>query len=255
MTHRADEAADTLERRKFFDEFSARFDELRGDADAWAAIQAERDVEQGALSNSAPWPLWSVETGPAGPPPRAAPPRKLAESCLYRHTEDVNASELVRATRSKSGLTQATLAQRAGTSQAAVARYESGTVSPSVTTLSRLLRAAGQELVLSSRPALASDLSGDRAQRLRLHRTDVLRLARAAGATNVRIFGSVARGEDRPDSDIDLLVDFDVSQGLAPIARLVDQLELLLGEPVDVAPAAMLAPKVAERAMSEAVPL
>lgn len=50
----------------------------------------------------------------------------------------------------------------------------------------------------------------------------------------VRLFGSVARGEDRPDSDIDLLVDFEVASSLFDLIRLTRELEELLGLPVDV---------------------
>jgi predicted nucleotidyltransferase/DNA-binding XRE family transcriptional regulator len=162
----------------------------------------------------------------------------------------------LRELRLRAGLTQQALAKRAGTSQAAVARYESGASSPSLATLERLVRAAGAELVLTTTPAPAADLSGARAVRLRRNRREILRLAREAGATNVRVFGSVARGEDDASSDIDLLVDYDAaSAGLLPIGRLEAALETLLGEPVDVSPADMLRPEVAAAAHREAVPL
>ncbi|MBW3668485.1 MAG: nucleotidyltransferase family protein [Actinobacteria bacterium] len=50
----------------------------------------------------------------------------------------------------------------------------------------------------------------------------------------VRLFGSVARGEDRPGSDVDLLVDFDAESSLFDVIRLTRELEELLGLPVDV---------------------
>ena len=50
----------------------------------------------------------------------------------------------------------------------------------------------------------------------------------------VRLFGSVARGEDGPDSDVDLLVDFDTESSLFDLIRLARELEELLGRPVDV---------------------
>ncbi len=49
MTQLLDEAADALERRLFFDELSERFEELRGDEQAWGEIDAERALEQGAI--------------------------------------------------------------------------------------------------------------------------------------------------------------------------------------------------------------
>lgn len=179
----------------------------------------------------------------------------LAVVCLYRHTVTMNAGHLLRTTRVDAGLTQAELAARAGTSQAAVARYESGSVSPSIATLERLIHAAGSELVLSAQPASATDLSGPRAVKLRRNRLEILNLARQTGVLNVRIFGSVARGDDGPASDIDLLVDFDVDRGLVPLVELTDALENLLDERVDIAPVALLRPAVAKKAFAEAVPL
>lgn len=52
MMRLLDEAADALERRLFFDRFTARYDELRADADTWAEIEAERTAEGGALHDS-----------------------------------------------------------------------------------------------------------------------------------------------------------------------------------------------------------
>ena len=82
--------------------------------------------------------------------------------------------------------------------------------------------------------------------KLRLNRDRIRRAAHRHGASNVRVFGSVARGQDRPESDIDLLVDLDVrARGLFPIAGLQD----------DVVPQDALAPHVAQNALAEAVPL
>ena len=167
----------------------------------------------------------------------------------------MTSSSLIRQARFDAGLTQAELAARASTSQAAVARYESGAVSPSVATLERLIHAAGAELVLSLQQATPTNLSGKRATKLRRHRREVIALARQAGAVNVRLFGSVARGDDNRTSDIDLLVDFDIGRGLVPLVELADSLEQLLDERVDIAPVALLKPAVAKRALSEAVPL
>jgi hypothetical protein len=78
---------------------------------------------------------------------------------------------------------------------------------------------------------------------------------KGAGASNVRLFGSVARGEDREDSDIDFLVDFDLSGGLLPILRLNEELSELLGDRVEVAPVGVLKQEVLDHALEEAVPL
>jgi predicted nucleotidyltransferase len=79
--------------------------------------------------------------------------------------------------------------------------------------------------------------------------------AREHKASNVRVVGSVARGEDEPSSDIDLLVDLAPDADLLDSAGLNVELERLLGHSVDVVPARMLKPRVASSALAEAVPL
>ena len=166
-----------------------------------------------------------------------------------------NIGNVIAVARAAAGLTQADLAARAGTSQAAIARYETNAVSPAVSTLDRILRATGTTLHLSSVPAEPANLSGAQATCLRRHRKDVIRLARQAGARNVRIFGSVARGHATAESDIDLLVDFDSSAGLLPILHLREQLSALLGYEVDIVPADMLRDEFAASAHAQAVSL
>ena len=65
-------------------------------------------------------------------------------------------------------------------------------------------------------------------------REQVMAVAARHHANRVRIFGSVARGDDRPDSDIDLLVDFAPGSSLFDLMRMARELEELLGHPVDV---------------------
>lgn len=178
------------------------------------------------------------------------------ESRVARIARQQSVGRLIREAREVSGSTQAELAKRAGTSQPALARYENGTVSPSMTTLERLFRAAGARLEINFVPAESTvDLSRSRAKLLRDSREEILSLVHQIGASNVRVFGSVARGEDDEESDIDLLIDYDLKKGLRPVFRLGDSLEELLGESVDVAPVDLLKPAVAERALKEAVPL
>ena len=69
---------------------------------------------------------------------------------------------------------------------------------------------------------------------LRAKREDILRIAARHGARDVRMFGSVARGEAREDSDIDLLVEFAPGRTLLDHAALVLELKELLGRKVDV---------------------
>ena len=165
----------------------------------------------------------------------------------------MDTAELLFEARKSADLTQAELARRAGTSQAMVARYETGVASPTVRTLRRLLRAAGRDLELSSVRARATS---PLAVALRAHRGEINEAAERVGARNVRVFGSVARGEDTLESDVDLLVDFPVrEQGLLPLLTLAEQVERIVGRRVDVAAAEVMAGPVRERALAEAVPL
>ena len=82
---------------------------------------------------------------------------------------------------------------------------------------------------------------------------DIRRIARQHGATHVRVIGSVARGEDREDSDIDLLVTFEQGRSLMDHSGLQIALEKLLGRRVEVASDRGLRPKVRERVLKEAL--
>ena len=90
---------------------------------------------------------------------------------------------------------------------------------------------------------------------LELHENEVKRIAARNGATNVRVVGSVARGEEHEGSDIDLLVDFSPGRSLFDHAQLVDELKALLGVSVDVVSSRGLKPKVRERLLRDARPL
>jgi uncharacterized protein len=182
----------------------------------------------------------------------------MGRLCLKRYNAamDTDAGALLAKVRQQAGLTQMELAHRAGTSQAMIARYEKGAASPTVRTLERLLRAAGQKLVLAGTPVRPQGSPSPVATVLHEHRAQIQAAAEAAGARNVRIFGSVARGEDTTDSDIDLLVDFPAGErGLFPLLRLAGEIEEMVGRPVDVAAVEVMAEPVRERALAEAVPL
>jgi predicted nucleotidyltransferase/DNA-binding XRE family transcriptional regulator len=167
-----------------------------------------------------------------------------------------DAGGLIAQVRREAGLTQAELARRAETSQAMVARYETGAASPTVRTLARLLRAAGHELKLSGPASSPNAPNSPVAAVLRKHRAEIKAAAAAVGAANVRVFGSVARGDETPDSDIDLLVDFPAGErGLFPLLKLAAEIEDLVGRPVDVAAVEVMAAPVRERALAEAIPL
>ena len=72
-------------------------------------------------------------------------------------------------------------------------------------------------------------------QLVKAKREEILRIAAQHGAYNVRIFGSVARGEDGPESDVDFLVDMESGHSLLDLAGLLVDLQDLLGCNVDVA--------------------
>lgn len=87
-------------------------------------------------------------------------------------------------------------------------------------------------------------------------REEILTIAAKHGAFNVRVFGSVARGEAGEQSDIDFLVDYSLDRISAWFpAGLVLDLENLLGRKVDVATEKALKERIRERVLKEAVPL
>ncbi|MBC7908416.1 MAG: nucleotidyltransferase family protein [Rhodospirillaceae bacterium] len=83
-------------------------------------------------------------------------------------------------------------------------------------------------------------------------RDDILASAARHGATQVRVFGSVVRGEDRPDSDVDLLVLPDDTCGLIELIAFQQEMETLLGRRVDVVSERALHPVIRDRVLSEA---
>jgi len=90
---------------------------------------------------------------------------------------------------------------------------------------------------------------------LKVKREEILRIAAQHGARNVRIFGSVARGEAKLDSDVDVLVDLEPGRSLLEHAALMLELEELLRCKVDVATERGLRARVRDRVLREAVPL
>lgn len=107
-------------------------------------------------------------------------------------------------------------------------------------------RAGGNERVI----AMALSL-----EQLRQRRAEIVRLAEQFGARNVRVFGSVARGQQRDISDIDILVKFDRGRSLFDLIGLKQDLEDLLGCEVDVISEGGLHPDADQRILQEAVSL
>lgn len=84
-------------------------------------------------------------------------------------------------------------------------------------------------------------------------REEILRIAARYGARNVRVFGSVARGEEGPDSDVDFLVTFDADRSLLDHVGLVQDLEGLLGKKVQVTTEDALHWYIRDRVLEQAV--
>ena len=136
-------------------------------------------------------------------------------------------AELVRAVRqaAASGMTQAQIAAEIGRSQPEV---------------SRLLHFHGTTPL---------------ARRLRAHAGEVRRLVAAAGGSNVRVFGSVATGQNHDGSDIDLLFTMGTPLSLMQLGALEQQLRDVLDAEVDLVPDSVLRPEFRDRTLAEAVAL
>lgn len=149
---------------------------------------------------------------------------------VARRVDDVTSrarSELVRAVRQAAaeGLTQSEIARQIRRSQPEV---------------SRLLRFHGTSPL---------------ARNLRRNADQIRRLVTEAGGTRVRVFGSVAVGEDQPGSDVDLLFTMTKPLSLMQLGRLEQQIADLLDAAVDLVPESALRPDLRERVFYEAVSL
>ena len=98
-------------------------------------------------------------------------------------------------------------------------------------------------------------MAGPALTELRSRRDEILKVARARGAARVRVFGSVARGDTNPTSDVDFLVDLKDGRTLFDLGGLLMDLQDLLGCDVDVTTEAGLRPRVADRVLADAVDL
>ena len=95
----------------------------------------------------------------------------------------------------------------------------------------------------------------DRLQQVRAQREAILRVADRYGARRVRLFGSVARGQAHPSSDVDVLVDMEPGRSLLDLVGLERDLRELLSCPVDVVVEGGISPYLEDRILREAVPL
>ena len=145
---------------------------------------------------------------------------------------------MLKQARARPGLSQRELARRAGVSQSVVAAYESAAREPSLATLAGLVEANGISLDLELGADLPSPrpYSGPIGHRVRRRRAAVLALAARHGVTDLRVSGSVARGDEDPESDLDLLVHLPATAGLFLLGHFSDELRELLHVPVDDSP-------------------
>lgn len=165
---------------------------------------------------------------------------------------------VLREARTRARLSQTDLARRSEVAQSVISAYESGRREPSLKTLARLVEATGHDLVLDVVPAIDQKLGLPDSQlgrRLRQRRKAIIEAAERRRAHNVRVFGSVARGEATATSDVDLLVDLENGVGLLDLIGLEREIAELLGVDVDVVPADTLKPRMRARVLAEAVPL
>ncbi|MDJ0660399.1 MAG: nucleotidyltransferase family protein [Crocosphaera sp.] len=88
-----------------------------------------------------------------------------------------------------------------------------------------------------------------------LKRENILKIAAQHGAFNIHIFGSVARGEETPDSDIDFLVKMESERNLLDRIGLIQDLENYLGYKVDVATFKSLRDYFRDKILKEAIPV
>lgn len=150
---------------------------------------------------------------------------------------DTYGTEL-RARRLRLGLTQRELAARSGVAQPVIAAAETGR------------RGIGPD----GRAKLDAALRARPSAVLARHRAEVRAAVSRHHGHDALVIGSVARGDDTPESDLDLMITFDDGTDLVDVLDLVDELEGLLGAKVDVV-SGRVHGAVSDHARREAVPL
>lgn len=136
-------------------------------------------------------------------------------------------ADRLRAARTNTGFSQSDVAARAGTTQSAIARYETGAVTPNPETFARIMAAIGYT------PS----------QALRLHHERVVEVVTRYDVSDLQVFGSTARHEDTCLSDLDLVATFGPHVSFVGITSFQEDLESVLGVPVDVISAGGLRPE------------
>ncbi len=182
-------------------------------------------------------------------------PRINIANTLY--SEFVKSSKILQAVRKESGMSQAELARSSGLAQSVISDYERGNREPGADTFLHLLDILGMGIDLKpKRRTKVPQIPDSRLARLILrNRKQIIELAKRSGARNVRIFGSIAKGESKKRSDIDLLVDLDPDVGMIELIGLEHALKDLLGVKVDLGSARSLKPDLRDEVLSHAINL
>ena len=152
--------------------------------------------------------------------------------------EEYSFSERLKLRRTAAGLSQRQLAEMSGVKQPLIAAIERGARAPSEAARNAL------EHALRVRPSAL----------LHARRAEVLAAVARIGAKDPQVFGSVARGDDVPGSDIDLLVTFPPDADIVTLLTLEEELAGILTVPVDVVSSGSSG-RVLDRARAEAVQL
>ena len=165
---------------------------------------------------------------------------------------------MLREARARAGLSQSELARRAGVPQSVVSEYEAGKRQPALPTLARLVAATGHELTIGLErrdPTVRGLPDSPLGRRVRRRRRALLAAVAAAGASNLQVFGSVARGEDTADSDVDLLVEVPAGTGLFGLLALEAELQRILQVDVDLGTFDSLKPRLRAEVLAQAIPV
>lgn len=173
-------------------------------------------------------------------------------------SENSVAARMLRDARLRAQLSQTELARRAGVAQSVISAYESGRREPSLATLTRMVKATGHKIKLDleeNTVAIRGLPDTPIGRRLRRNRSALLNLASSHGAKNLRVFGSVARGEDTSESDVDMVVDIPFGIGLFELGVFERELSEVLKVKVDLVPSDGLRNRVRDEVEAEAIPL
>lgn len=173
-------------------------------------------------------------------------------------TEQAIAAIVLRDARLRARLSQTELARRAGVAQSVISAYEAGRREPSLATLTRMVNATGHTIKLDleeNEVAIRGIPDTPIGRRLRRNRSALLAVAARHGAKNLRVFGSVARGEETSESDVDIVADLPSGIGLFELGAFERELSDILRTNVDLAPSAGLRPRVRVEVDTEAIPL